>query len=38
MHIPSVMDYIEKSEWCTCVNADGSTSKYPPKAGSGKAV
>ncbi|KAJ5473380.1 hypothetical protein N7475_002946 [Penicillium sp. IBT 31633x] len=32
-HIPSVMDSISESEWCTCtpqVEKDGK--KYPPKA------
>lgn len=38
LHIPSVMDKVDKSEWCTCKHADGSESKYPPKASTGVAL
>ncbi|KAK9381974.1 uncharacterized protein V2V93DRAFT_366094 [Kockiozyma suomiensis] len=29
LHIPSVLDSVPKSEWCTCPKTENST--YPPK-------
>ncbi|KAK9448565.1 uncharacterized protein V1518DRAFT_427723 [Limtongia smithiae] len=32
LHIPSVLDAVPKSEWCTCEKTAGSA--YPPKGDS----
>ncbi|ODV97076.1 hypothetical protein PACTADRAFT_15574 [Pachysolen tannophilus NRRL Y-2460] len=34
-HIPYAMSQVSKENWCTCNHSDGSSSEFPPKAGTG---
>lgn len=34
-HVAAAMKPYPKSEWCTCINADGTRGEFPPKAGQG---
>lgn len=38
MHVASAMSSKPKSEWCTCLELDGSRGEYPPKSGRGRGI